>query len=121
MKYLSICNELRNPTLDIISGVNGDTVDVIFGNVCELVRVETELKGSLEEMNILAPPRTLLPVGSIFNYFAKVRRVVRGVTHGCSMSPRGHKSIHDNLQFSGRQGLVSTYSFSFSGFLYILM
>lgn len=48
-------------------------MDVIFGNVCELLKVEAEMKSSLEEMKVIAPSHAFLPVGSIFNYFARVR------------------------------------------------
>ena len=56
----------------VITGVNGDTVDVIFGNLCEIVKVETEMKSSLDEMKVIVPSHALLPIGSIFNYFARV-------------------------------------------------
>ena len=70
--YVS-CNKLRNLTLVLISGVNGDTVDVIFGNISELVKVELELQSCMEEMKVITTSDTLLPVGSVFNHFAKVR------------------------------------------------
>ena len=60
------------PSLHIYPGVNGDTVDVIFGNISDIIKVETTVKQSLEEVKTISPPMTLQAVASVFYNLAQV-------------------------------------------------
>ncbi|XP_063679176.1 son of sevenless homolog 1-like isoform X2 [Bolinopsis microptera] len=106
IQELQIMAEKIKPVFDNPkSGVNGDTVDVIFGNVCELVKVELELQSCMEEMKVITTSDTLLPVGSVFNHFAKSEQlevyVYYGNNYAMSMNHvEKLKTEKDNLRYS---------------------